>query len=271
MEHAVKRILKMLPFAKNIYTRVCLLWDIAEIKKLFVDHRLYLSALTQNGLGTLNLKTHDGLSITIRQNIWDAKIVKEIFIDKPYTRYFELPASPTIVDVGGYIGDFSIYAVKHLNADRVIVYEPTAENFEILKQNIENNSFEKQITAVKKAVSNSKEIMLNVEIQECDEVHVSAYWYQDAEQRVIPSVTLADILELHQLDSVDLLKVDCEGGEYDIFPTATDETYRRIRNIVFEYHKVDGFKEKFELVLSRLRSAGYTLRVERKIVYAYRV
>ena len=270
MKQALKGILKKLPFAKDIYARVDLLWDLAEIKKLFVDHKLYLSALTQKGLGTVNLKTHDGLSITIRQNIWDAKIIKEIFIDKPYTRYFKLPASPTIVDVGGYIGDFSIYAVKHLNADRVIVYEPTDENFEILKQNIENNAFEKQITAVKKAVSNSTEILLNVEIQECDEVHVSAYWYPDAEHRIMPSVTLADILEIHQLDVVDLLKVDCEGGEYDIFPTVTDETYSRIRNIVFEYHKVDGFKEKFELVLSRLRSVGYILRVGKKIVYAYR-
>ncbi len=270
MKHTMKRILKEVPIARHVYTRLRSWQHVAKAKGLFVNHELYLRALTQKDRGTVTLETHDGLSITIRQNIWDARIIKEIFFDKPYTRYTDLPASPTIVDIGGYIGDFSIYAVKYLNADRVIVYEPTAENFEILKQNIENNAFEDRIIAVNKAVSNSTSITLNVKIQESDEVHVSAYRYSDDEHRTIPSVTLSGILAEHQLDSVDLLKVDCEGGEYDIFPVVTDETFSRIRNIVFEHHPVDGFQEKFALVLNRLKSAGYRLRVEGEIAYAYR-
>lgn len=270
MEEALKRTLKRIPFVKPIYRRWRAWRDEAKARELFSNYEVYFRALAQKGVGTVALETRDGLSITIRQNIWDARIIKEIFIDKPYTRYFDLPANPTILDIGGYIGDFSIYAVKYLNADKVIVYEPIAENFAILKKNIENNHFEDRITAVNKAVSNSFEVQLNVEIQESEEVHVSAYWYQEAERRMIASVTLAEILTNHQLHSIDLLKVDCEGGEYDIFPTVSDEAFTRIRNIVFEHHRVDGFEEKLDTILNRLKSAGYTLRLAGQIAYAFR-
>lgn len=270
IKQTIKSALKKFPFAQHVYAGFRSWQDVNEVKKLFVDHELYLRALTQKDLGTVTLKTHDGLSVTIRQNIWDARIIKEMFFDKPYIRHVNLSANPIIVDIGGYIGDFSIYAAKYLNADRVIVYEPTAENFRILKQNIQSNAFEDRIIAVNKAVSNSAEIMLNVEIQESNEVHASGYWYPDAEHRKIPSITLSDVLAEHQLNSVDLLKVDCEGGEYDIFPAVTDETFSSIRNIVFEYHRVDGFEGKLELVFNRLISAGYKLRVEEAIVYARR-
>ena len=181
-----------------------------------------------------------------------------------------LPPHPTIVDIGGYIGDFSVYGVKYLGARRVVVYEPIAENFEILMRNVEGNGFGDRITAVNKAVGNAGEILLNVEKQENDEVHVSAYWYPEAEQRRIPCDTLPDLLKTHQLESVDLLKVDCEGGEYEIFPDVPDHVFGRIRNIVFECHRVEGFESKLARVLSRLKSAGYALRRDKDIVSAHR-
>jgi FkbM family methyltransferase len=271
MMATIKSTLKKLPFARHTYEHLRWWWhDKNEGKRFFENYDLYLQALCRKGDGAVVLHTNDGLNITVRQNIWDARIVREIFFDRPYLRHVTLPPNPIIVDIGGYIGDFSLYAVNYLNAARVIVYEPTAENFRILQQNIEINGYADRITAVKKAVSNSHEVILNVQIRESEEVHVSAYWYQQAERRRIPSVTLADLFQAHQLDSIDLLKVDCEGGEYDIFPTVPDHLLHRIGNIVFEYHRVDGFKTKLDLVLNRLRSAGYTLQKDRNIVSAYR-
>jgi FkbM family methyltransferase len=270
MRNTIKRILKRIPLASQMYTSWRSWRDVAEARHLFVNHELYLRALTKKGAGTVILRTRDGLNITIRQNIWDARIIKEQFLDKPYIRYFKFPNNPTIIDIGGYIGDFSLFAAQYLNAKHVIVYEPTVENFELLKRNVDNNAFGNRIAAINKAVSNSTEVTLNVEIQDSDEVQVSAYWFPEAEHRIIPSVTLSDVFAEHYLDSVDLLKIDCEGGEYDIFPNVTNEIFSRIRNIVFEYHPIDGYKEKLELVLSRLRSAGYIVQLEGSIAYAWR-
>ncbi len=274
MIDAIKSFVRKVPLLRDVYALVGARYrefrtNIAA-KKLFVNSDEFCRVLKEKGEGTVVIRTHDGLSITIRQNIYDARIVREIFVDKPYIRHFTLPAEPVVVDIGGYIGDFSIYAAKYLNARRVIVYEPTAENFEILKQNIENNSFQDRITAVNKGVSDSDEIVLNTEVLDGEEVHASRYLYQDAEHRRIPSATLADLFESHQLDSVDLLKVDCEGGEYDIFASVPADLFGRIKNIVFEYHKIEGFETKLEGILNRLRSADYTLQVDGNIVSAYR-
>jgi len=267
---ALKTSLEKNPFVQYIQAQVRGPRDRRNARNYFKNHDLFMQALNQKGYGTVDLHTQDGLNITIRQNLWDARIVREIFFDKPYMRHFQLDADPIIVDIGGYIGDFSLFAAKYLNARHVIVYEPTDENFKMLRQNIENNGYEDRITAVNKAVSASDEVILNVQVSEDQEIHASAYWYPEAEQRRLPSVTLPELFETHQLESVDLLKVDCEGGEYDIFPAVPDTLFKRIKNIVFEYHPIDGLDAKLGRVVDRLRAAGFLLRKNGYIISAYR-
>lgn len=262
-------ILKKFPLARYTYARICRWRDKKEGKKVFKNNDVYLKALTQKGEGTVVLRTHDNLNIKIRLNIYDARIIREIFFRKPYIQHLTLPPNPIIIDIGGYIGDFSLYAVKYLNARRVIVYEPTAENFKILKQNIEENNYLDRITAVNKGVSDSDETILNVQINKSEEVHVSSYLYKGAEQRRVPSITLSDLFEKHQLDSVDLLKIDCEGGEYDILSSVPEYLLKRIKNIAFEYHRVDGFETKLNYILKHLKSTGYKVRKDGDTISAY--
>ena len=270
MMTAIRNALKNVPLARYAYAKLRGWHDRHEGGKVFMNPELYVRALYRKGNGTAVLRTHDGLSITVRQNLWDARIVREMFFDKPYIRRITLRPQPIVVDIGGYIGDFSIYAVRYLGAARVIVYEPTAENFELLKRNVQINGYADRIVAVNRAVSSSDQVTLNVRLDENDEVHVSAYFYQGAQQRKLPSVTLEKLFETHRLDSIDLLKIDCEGGEYDIFPAIPDHLFNRIENIVFEYHRIDGFETKLDKILGRLRSAGYALYKDGGIVSACR-
>ena len=57
------------------------------------------------------------------------------------------------------------------------------------------------------------------------------------------------------IERVDLLKIDCEGGEYEIFDTADDELWSRLQTIVMETHRIEG-RNPAELK-SRLQSQGY--------------
>jgi FkbM family methyltransferase len=237
---------------------------------LFENPREYSDAFHRKASDGVVLRTHDGLSIAIRRNLWDAEIVREIFFDQPYTHHLRLPPNPTIIDVGGYIGDFALYAVKCLNAARVVVYEPTGENFAMLTQNIALNGYGDRITAVQKAVGESGEMTLHVRSLDDGEIHSSPHLYADGEHRTVPSVGLAEILDAHAIDSVDLLKVDCEGGEYEIFSSVSDAVLERIKNIAFEYHAIEEYGPKLERVMNRLSSAGYELRKEGKIVVAWR-
>jgi FkbM family methyltransferase len=263
---AMKRRLTKLPFAQRVYGRARSLLGRREAASVFENVDDFSRALYRKDDEDIVLHTHDGLNIAVRQNLWDAEIVREIFFEKPYTRRLRLAPHPVVVDIGGYIGDFALYAVKYLDAERVVAYEPTDENFAMLERNIALNDYADRVTAVRKAVSDSDEIVLNVEKLDGDEIHVSPYWYPGGEQRTLPSVTLGELFDTHGLDSVDLLKVDCEGGEYDILPNTPDEVLDRVENIAFEYHEVDGYESKLDRVLNRLSSAGFKLREEGKIV-----
>ena len=268
---ALKTTLKRIPLARCAYARVRSLHDRREGAKLFENCDDYVRALYRKADDGVVLRTRDGLAIAIRRNLWDARIVREIFFELPYTRHLRLAPHPVVVDIGGYIGDFALYAARYLGAARVVVYEPTLENFALLARNIDLNGYGDRITAVRRAVGEAGEVKLNVQKLEGDEIHVSAYRYADrAERRRVQSVSLEQLLEAHGLESVDLLKVDCEGGEYDIFPDAPAQALARIRNIAFEYHVVDGWEAKLERATSRLRAAGFALRKDRNIVSAWR-
>ena len=79
-----------------------------EAKRYFINYDDYRRALQVEGNGTVDIRTADGLTITIRMNIWDARILQEVFLDNPYVRDSSLPPEPIIVDIGGYIGDFAV-------------------------------------------------------------------------------------------------------------------------------------------------------------------
>jgi len=155
----------------------------------------------------------------------------------------------------------------------VIVCEPSPRNWALLLRNIANNAYGDRIEPVNKAVTAGGNVMMNLEAADEYQCMVSAYSQGDQPLTSVPGVSLGQLCQDYGLDEVDLLKIDCEGGEYDIFESAPMELFRRIRNIVFEYHDFDGVADvwaRLESVKRRLRDEGYRLRTGRGLVFASR-
>ena len=241
-------------------------WSIRE----FENFRDFLTELDRQtpATGTVVIRTRSGLVIAMRKNVWDARIVREMFQQRPYLRHTSLPSSPVIVDIGAYIGDFSLFAAHELNA-RVFAYEPTIENLELLNENVLANSMGGRIQVVNKAVGDGDPVTLHVS-RNGEEIHVSRYWYEGGEDRTVETVTLVDLFETHHLDKIDLLKVDCEGCEYDIFQSVPGPVFERIGNIVFEYHRFEGSDRKLDALKALLTNNGYRLSIDGLIVSACR-
>lgn len=55
-----------------------------------------------------------------------------------------------------------------------------------------------------------------------------------------PVHTLHGLMRRHQLAHIDLLKLDCEGDEWQALCGLRDDDFRRIRQLVLEVHDVDG-------------------------------
>jgi FkbM family methyltransferase len=219
--------------------------------------KLYYGQTSQTHV---TLLTRSGLQIRARNNRWDARILTETFLDLAYLKMFApLPVKPVIVDIGGYIGDFSLYVAHYLDA-KVIAYEPTPENFDLLKKNVAMNALDGKVTFYNKGVgADDGNLTLNITRGD-GAVHVSGFLYGDAiEQITVPSVSIKTIFSENSLEHIDLLKIDCEGGEFDILCSLTDALTDRIDRIVFEYHAIPGYLEKLATVRMRLATAGYRI------------
>jgi FkbM family methyltransferase len=275
MNATIRRVLTANALSRRLYfaTRQSYRMRRAEmaVGRGFLNADEFKIALRSHGSTALvDLHTADGLTITIRQNYSDAMTIAEIFLDDCYVRNLPLPPNPVVIDVGGFIGDFSLYAVKRLNARRVIVCEPSPRNWALLLRNIANNGYEDRIEPINKAVTDGGDVMMNIDAPDEWQSMVSAYYQSGQQLTAVPGISLSKLLRDHAVESVDLLKIDCEGGEFAILEGTPSDVFSRIRNIVFEYHQIDGVWAKLESVKQRLRREGYVLQMHGGLVSASR-
>ena len=200
----------------------------------------------------------------------DVWAVKETFLDEFYTRYgVPVQEGWTVVDIGAGIGDFSIYAAYGRPATRVFAYEPYPGSFLLLQQNLERNAIENVFPLQQAVWGNAGELTLDLSTGEplqFSSREVVVEGPPQTEQIGVPAVTLADVLTQQSLKKIDLLKLDCEGAEYEILMKATVETLTRVRRIVMEYHNVDAEHTQIQLIRF-LESAGYSVSWEQNVVH----
>lgn len=266
----IARLFRALPFTGGLYRNIRYRIKLQRARRVFREPERLVDAMSANGAGTQLLTTYSGVEIEIRRNIWDAVIVEEVFVDKCYDS-FKLPAHPVVVDVGGYIGDFSLYAAKMLDAGKVIVVEPMRENLDLLRRNVERNDLGRRIVVVPAAVSDHDgELTIYVKVGESGEIHASSHLYHQFERRVVPCISLQSLMEQNGIYEVDLLKIDCEGAEYDIVLGTPDACFRDIKNIVMEITPVENYESRLNLSMNKFRSLGYETKVRGSLVFCSR-
>jgi FkbM family methyltransferase len=275
MNATIRRILTATSLSRRLYFATRQMYRIRRTAmsggQYFLNADEFKNALRAHGSTKLvELRTTDGLTITIRQNHSDAMTIADIFLDNCYVRDLPLPPDPIVIDVGGFVGDFSLYAVKRLNARRVIVCEPSPRNWALLLKNIANNGYQDRIEPVNKAVTDGGDVMMNIDAPDECQSMVSAHYQSGQQLSAVPGISLIELLREHAVESVDLLKIDCEGGEFAILESIPSDLIGRIRNIVFEYHQIDGVWAKLASAKQRLRSEGYALHMRGGLVTASR-
>jgi len=214
------------------------------------------------GLGTEWMLFRSGMRIFLppMENEFYGFLFKEIFIDGVYNRAISsLPQSPTVVDLGANVGFFTLKTAASYPGGSFLCVEPDPRNFGSLERNIGANS-RYQITALRRAVGGKSEerpMFVGGE-----RGHSSFYPDPTCGSQAfrkslqVVSMTLDELFELERIERCDLLKLDCEGAEYEIFASVTSNCVKRIDRIVLEYHEwVEG--QSSEVLKKRLEGFGF--------------
>ena len=177
----------------------------------------------------------NGRTVYIRKgNDNDRAIIREIYQENVYQLKPGDVSNKVIVDIGANIGIFSLYCWQH-GAKRVIAYEPEPHNLEIFKRNCDQ-----EIELHETAIAQTPYILLSND-------GGGSHAVQKGGSRC-PAVTLFNALE--NLDRVDVLKMDIEGGEYQALTYAPAETLDKIQYLTMEYHGTD--RETFGAMIAEL-------------------
>jgi hypothetical protein len=129
------------------------------------------------------------------------------------------------------------------------------------------NRLEDRIFPVQGAVTDGSPIKLDLGAR--NQARVSAH-YGASNLTEVPGISLAAIFSRYQLSEIDLLKLDCEGGEYQILCTVPDSVLERLWNVVFEFHEIEGFGPKLQAVKERLANSGFDLTQRSHLLTAVR-
>jgi FkbM family methyltransferase len=166
----------------------------------------------------------------------DTSTIAVVFIKEDYGK---VPANATVVDVGANIGVFALYAAASVGT-RVFAYEPVDSTFAQLQANIAANGLENRITAYKMGVTGAREQRLITVGAECSPFSSIYSEGNNSDQQEIECLSLRDVFADNGIEHCDVLKLDCEGAEYEILYNAPDDVLGRVGRLCLEYHDQPG-------------------------------
>jgi FkbM family methyltransferase len=255
---SVRRLVKSDPVQDQIMTARAL--TVVRERSRFLRGQLI-----GHGTARYELRRRPGV-FHLRHGSGDVAILNKIFARDPALSSYEPPAevaarldataAPRILDVGANIGLFGVYALGRWSDARITSFEPDPDNFRVLDLTVGANQREGSWDAVPAAVSDAVG-ELSFAPGDGAKSHLSP---TGADERTItvPAVDFFDQLG----DGVDLVKMDIEGGEWQILADPRLAT-APVRVIRLEWHTLLCPEEDARTTaIDLLKAAGFPQMVD---------
>lgn len=195
------------------------------------------------------------------------QVFKEIFMEDFYEadKLAGLPENPLVIDIGANAGFFNVMMFSKIKTARVFAYEPLPSNIKLFKKTIEQNNLMKNIQLEQMAVTGTCKECIELFTEDTDDNTVvssvfSGFNKLNQKSILVPAQSLTSIIEQNNFQKIDLLKLDCEGSEYDIIYNTDASTLKKIDMIVIEVHEIDEERNNLKSLDAYLLSLGYKTR-----------
>ena len=177
---------------------------------------------------------------------------REIWIDHHYTpKTLEIPPGHSIVDLGANVGVFTMWVALNCPESPVVAVEPSARAYQFLQQNISRNSL-RNVAVLQAACGGKGGVAVLYSRGSCDSWNT--LYSQDRSGRLcrpgeeVQVLSQEEVFHRAAVRVCGLLKLDCEGAEYEILFDAGHKTLARIERIALEYHTCFNEHDPEELV-----------------------
>lgn len=148
-----------------------------------------------------------------------------------------------VIDIGANVGIISIFLAKKYPFLKIYSYEPVKRNYENFIRNISlNNIPPETITIENKAVTKDERI-ISMEFNPYNTGGSHVYDIIATQNNLtsievnVPSISLDNIFNKYKIENCKLLKIDCEGAEYEILYNTSTKNLRSIHHLRGEFHE----------------------------------
>lgn len=238
------------------------------------------------------VKLNDGLEVFCLKKT--EAFVLDYHVKAYTTHQIKIQKGDIIFDIGANIGLFGVRMMLENAENKIYSFEPIPEIFEVLKANAERygggnfKTFQMGVSKEKgetsftyfpntPALSTSHPEMWNKPEKFSKAVEGSlrnappSMWWT----KLIPSFlsssiarylksgskkitcqlcSVSDMIEEHNIPEISLLKIDCEGGELDVFMGIKDQHWPLIKQVVAEVHNTEN---RLDFITNMLKGKGF--------------
>ncbi len=185
----------------------------------------------------------------------DLHVFEKVFVREEYRCF--LPEARRIVDLGANVGYAALYFAQRYPEARVIAVEPDPANCALLRRNTARRP---SIIPIQAAVW-SRRTRLRIANPE------DASWSRRVAEQPdggvdgVPAITMAEILAISGDGPIDILKIDIESAEKELFDDPEAAWLDRVHVIIIELHDNlrPGCSAAFYRALSRRRFNQYII------------
>ena len=189
----------------------------------------------------LDLKSKDG-DITYQP-------YHTFFNDDYFLDNFKIKDNDVVYDLGANIGAFSI-ACSNYNVKKIYAFEPHPEIFGYLSYNLDK--YGKNATTFNNAVDST---FKKVKFGSTDWTVGSKI--SDTGTFEVDAINLEKFVANNNLELPTYFKIDIEGAEYTFFENTSNEFFKNVHSIFFEFHYNDGIN--VSKIINRFKNLGYKL------------
>lgn len=188
----------------------------------------------------------------------DQSVFNEIFKLDEYRAAKDVikNAKDPIVDVGAHAGFFTMYC-RALNAKvKIFAIEPEANNLEALAWHLRANKIKdvRVIAGALAEVSGKRQLLISADSHNHK---LEAGKTSSDKSAMVATFSLSDFCRQNKIKRISLLKIDIEGGEYEVFAGMSEQDLSVVNFVILEYHMGREYKQ----IEDKLRATGFGVQI----------
>lgn len=173
--------------------------------------------------------------------------IDEIVRDNDYLlNRFNNYINKIFIDIGANCGVATIILAKQNPLSTIYSFEPDSKVFEVLSENVKINNLT-NVKLFNMAVAGNNISLLELchhplysggNTTYSDTKSFNDFFKANAIISEVKALSFDDIFNDNNIDEVELLKIDCEGAEFDIIYDSINFKNKKVKNMVGEFHNL---------------------------------